>query len=207
MFEWWDTLSFIQKFFYFIAIPSTVLLALQTVLSLIGIGIDADIGDGIGMDTAGLDFDADGFSDSSSLSEAADFRFVSLRGIIAFATIFGWTGAALTQGDTHIAIILVLSTICGLIAMTVIALLFFGVSKLQGSGNISYRNAVGSPAEVYIPIPANQSGVGKVMVTVQERLIEVDAITSEPELLRTGERVTIIDLYSPTTLIVARMNK
>ena len=42
MFEWWNALSTIQQVFYILAIPSTIILVLQTILLLFGIGGDHD---------------------------------------------------------------------------------------------------------------------------------------------------------------------
>ena len=79
MAAWWDTLGGLAKFFYFIAIPATLLLVIQFVLSLIGVAgggdMDADI-------DADGDIDAD--TDADADSGNADFRLISFRTIIAF---------------------------------------------------------------------------------------------------------------------------
>ena len=64
MFEWWESLGEIGRVFACVAIPSTVILFLQTILMLIGIG--------------GSDADADGGSveiDSDVEIESADGIF------------------------------------------------------------------------------------------------------------------------------------
>ena len=42
MMDWWNSLSSLSQIFYCIAIPSTLLLLIQTVLLFIGIGDEAD---------------------------------------------------------------------------------------------------------------------------------------------------------------------
>ena len=218
---WWEGLSSLSRFFYLFAIPSTVILLLQSVLTLIGFGMggdgDMDLGDGgtdVGMDfdgdidiePEGLDFnlDTDGIDDFQNLA-GADFRFVTFRGIIAFATMFGWIGAALAGTSLHIAVTMMLAIVAGLAGMMIIALLFYGISKLQQSGNINYRLAIGKDATVYIPIPAGKKGHGKVQLLLQESYIEVAAVTNDATMIGTNELVRIVDLLDATTFVVERL--
>ena len=46
----------------------------------------------------------------------------------------------------------------------------------------------------YIPIPANESGEGKVTIAAGERFIELSAVTDEQEAIPTGTQVRIIDV-------------
>lgn len=203
--EWWNALTALQKFFYFVSIPSTLILVIQFILSFIGIdsGSDGDMDGDIGGD-----FDADTSIETSfDLDEdvatsVGDFRFVSFRGIIAFLTIFGWVGQVLSDTELHIAVILLIATISGLLAMLFVAGLFYFISRLQTSGNIHYKNAIGSLCEVYIPIPKNHSGQGKVHLTLQERYIEADAITMSHTSFKTGDIVRVVDIFNGTTLVV-----
>ena len=70
---WWESLTLLQRVFACIAIPSTLLLIVQLVLSLIGLGdhegdLDAD-GDGV-PDGVDLDLDGDGIPDGIDLDGA-----------------------------------------------------------------------------------------------------------------------------------------
>lgn len=209
---WWESLSVLQQVFYYIAAPFTVILLIQTVMTLIGLGnsgVDADSGGDFDADVEAdfdvdieADFDADGEGFEPS-SAASGFRFFTVRGIVAFFCIFGWSGAALY--DTQLADIwvVVIAVLAGFFAMFIIGLMFFGIRKLQSSGNIKYSNAIGKTASVYIPIPRAQAGTGKVMVMIQERLIEADARTDEKTKIRTGETVKITGAIG-NTLIVKR---
>ncbi len=218
---WWEGLSSLSRFFYLFAIPSTVVLLLQSVLTLIGFGMgsdgDMDFGDGdadveldfdgdIDIEPDGIDFDldSDGINEFQNLA-GADFRFVTFRGIIAFATMFGWIGAALAGTSLHLALTMILAILAGLGGMLIIALLFYGISKLQQSGNINYRLAIGKDANVYIPIPANKKGHGKVQLLLQERFIEANAVTNDSTMIGTNELVRVVDLLDATTFVVERL--
>lgn len=227
MAEWWESLATLQQVFYYIAVPFTVILFIQLIMTLIGLsgsGSDADADTDTDFDTdADTDFDVDTDADADFDMDAdadadvdvdsdvesfepgmmAGFRFFTVRGIVAFFCIFGWTGAALFSSGMQTIWIVLLSAAAGFFAMFVIGLIFYGVKKLQSSGNIQYSNAIGRTGNVYIPIPPNRSGKGKVMVTVQERLIEAEAITDEKKKIPTGETVKIAGNIG-TTLIVKR---
>ncbi|PKM54784.1 conserved membrane protein of unknown function [Petrocella atlantisensis] len=212
MSDWWEQLNSLQRFFYFIAIPSTVILIIQSILTLIGFGLDTDMDLDGDMDFGGdaasefdMDLDSGPGGDFESLSGMADFRFVTFRGLIAFATMFGWIGAAFASTSVHFAITLLLALAAGLFSMFVIALLFYGIAKLQSSGNLNYRLAIGKEAQVYIPIPGNKKGQGKIQLMLQERLVEVDAITEEKEAISTGETILIVDMLNATTMVVERL--
>lgn len=227
--QWWQALTGLEKFFYYIAIPSTVVLAIQFILTLMGIGGDSDVDMDMeadmdmdfdfdadmdvdfepdievdGYDPA-VDFDADGAADE--LQIMGDFRFVTFRGIIAFLTIFGWSGQVVASKNIHIVLVMIVATISGLAAMFVIALLFYSITKLQSSGNISYKNAIGMTAEVYLTIPSKDKGTGKVQVLIQERLVEVTAISRSDISFKTGERVRVVDIFNGTTVVVESMDQ
>ncbi len=221
MVEWWNSLATLQHVFYYIAVPFTVVLLIQAVMTLIGLGssdADADADTDFDTDTdadfdvdadADADFDTDSDFDSDTDADVESFepgamygfKFFTARGIVAFFCIFGWSGAALFHSGIHTVWIVVIAAVAGLFAMFVIGLIFYAVKNLQSSGNIRYSNAIGKTASVYIPIPPLRSGTGKVMVTVQERLIEAEAVTDEKRKIPTGETVKIIDTVGNTLIV------
>ena len=188
MTEWWESLSDLQRWFMYAAGPFSLVLIIQTILTFVGLGDhDADTGGADGPDEAPPDI--------------SGFRFFTIRGIVAFFCIFGWTGYVLTSTPLSTVLILLISTAAGLLAMLLIGLMFYSIRRMEVSGNLQYSNAIGKEAEVYLPIPAQRAGKGKVMVTVQQRLIEADAITEEDQKLMTGEMVYISG-HIGNTLIV-----
>ena len=78
--------------------------------------------------------------------------------------------------------------------------------RLQHSGNININNAIGNNGEVYIPIPPEKSGVGKVSVIVQDRLCELSAVTNAERTLKTGEKITVMGIEKEGVLLVAPKN-
>ncbi len=186
--SWWSDLSSIQQIFWGISIVFSVLFVIQFVLSIIGIDFDADaeadIGDADGVD--GLD---------------ADFALLSVRSIIAFFTFFGWTGVVALSGGVGAVMAILLASSAGFAAMLVVAYIFYLFIKLQSSGTLNLNNALGNTGEVYLVIPGDNSGVGKVQMKVQGSLRELDAITTG-ESIPTGAPIQVIDVLENGMLLV-----
>ena len=54
------------------------------------------------------------------------------------------------------------------------------------------HNAVAQTAKVYLTIPARRGGTGKVMLTLQERLVEMDAVTDFGKDIKTDSMVQVV---------------
>lgn len=190
---WWQSLSGIEHFFYLIAIPSTVILLIQTILTFVGgleLGVDMDV-----------DFETDG---DFSFEEAAtaDLKLWSVRGIVAFLTLFGWVGVSLSASKVNVIITFVVALLAGALAMYLVAWIFMQMYKLQESGNVDFANAAGKTGQVYLKIPKARSGIGKIQVVVQERLVEIDAITDDEEDIPTGAKVYVITKLEDNKVVV-----
>lgn len=223
MIVWWESLSTIGKIFAAAAIPSTVILLLQTILMLIGIGghalsdamadadADADVGGDVGDIGDGGDVDVhDGiFGDGDSDVDAdadADFslRLFSFRGIIAFVCVFGWVGVLCTRYQLATPLAVLLSVVAGFVAMLVIAVLFRMVYSLQSDGTEDIRNALGASGTVYLRIPAQREGCGKVNLLLDGKLVEKEAITDDREIIQYGEQIVVIGISGGAQLLVRR---
>lgn len=206
MAEWWNALSALQHMFLYAAIPFTLILVIQAILTIVGVGghdadMDADTDIDMHVD-GGAEADADTDFQEANVS-VAGFRFFTIRGLVAFFCIFGWTGYALSSTTLGTALIIVISVAAGLLAMLLIGLMFYAMMHMQASGNLVYRNAIGKDAEVYIPIPPERTGKGKVMVEFQQQLVEAEAITDGAEKIPTGTAVRVVG-KTGSTLIVKR---
>jgi len=186
--SWWSDLSNIQQIFWGISIVFSVLFVIQFVLSIIGIDFDADAEADIG--------DADGVEGLD-----ADFTLLSVRSIIAFFTFFGWTGVVALSGGAGAVLAIVLASSAGFVAMLVVAYIFYLFIKLQSSGTLNLENALGNTGEVYLIIPGDNSGIGKVQMKVQGSLRELDAITTG-ESIPTGSPIRVIDVLENGMLLV-----
>ena len=246
---WWEALSLVQQGMALFAIPATVLLFLQTILLLFGLGghsadhgefdadsdadIDTDLDGDMDADTdldgdmdADGDFDADGDTGTDAgeaLAEAHDgdfahehdtaayhdgahhgagIRLLTIRGLIAMFAIGGWAGIALCDVGVSATVSVICAIGIGLIALILTAVLLKSMTRFQENGNINVRNAVAHTATVYIPIPPARSGVGKVTMLLQERFVEMDAITDHESTIPTGTEVQVIATTDKNELVV-----
>ena len=221
--EWWNGLQLAEQVLYCIAVPATLILIIQTILMLIGMG---DHGAGINpSDTSGLDmpdsFDgADGFDgvdsvdadgsdmsdhDISSPHDLADFRLLSVQSIIAFLCIFGWSGIAALSCGVPAWGAIIIGAVLGFAAMFLVAKIIQWSSKLTQNGNFNIKNLLGENGTVYIPIPPKGEGTGKINISCGERFLELDAVTEEDKMLATGSAVRVVDIIAGSTLVVEQI--
>lgn len=203
MFEWWESLGDVGRIFACVAIPSTVILFLQTILMLIGIGggsLDSDDAD-TGVDT---ELDNDGDADTEL---DGGLRLFSFRGIIAFLTVLGWVGILGVRLEWSVPVIVISSLLSGFVAMVAIALLSRLIFALQADGTEDLQHALGVAGTVYLRIPPSREGRGKVNIMLDGRLVEKDAVTDEAEMLNYGEQIVVIGISGGTELIVRKKAK
>ena len=187
--SWWSALDGIQQVFWAIAIVFSVLFVIQFVFSLIGLDMDAD-----------LDVSADGPEGGATLE--GDFSVFSSRSIIAFFTFFGWTGVLmLNAGGTTLSSIIAAS-VAGAIAMLIVGYMMYQFTKLNQAGNIDINDAIFNTGEVYLTIPAKNKGQGKVHITIEGSLKELDAVTENGESLPTGSFIRVVEVIDNQILLV-----
>ncbi|MBE6531189.1 MAG: hypothetical protein E7679_03735 [Ruminococcaceae bacterium] len=214
--DWWNSLSIVSQVFACIAIPSTLVLLIQTIMMFVGmegdgdvdvdsgdisevvpddIG-DADVGDGVfGEDISGEPLD---------LSGLQGLRIFTVRGIIAFFVVLGWVGMVLDSAGVGLGITLPVAILCGSIMMIVLALLFRAVMNLRSDGNTDNRNAIGCSGKVYLTIPPSRTGEGKVSVMLQGSYVERDAVTDADEAIPTGSEIVVVGISGQTDLVVRK---
>src|SRR5437762_1943831 len=78
-------------------------------------------------------------------------------------------------------------------ALFAVGWLMQALSQLHSAGNLELECAVGCAAQVYLRIPPRGTGAGKITVTMQGRTVELNAVTTGPEIA-TGSAVKIVAL-------------
>lgn len=222
----------LSTIFLVAAVVGGTVLVCQFVLTLLGMGGDgAEMGHDVGGDFhgdvqmgGGLHGDAV-LGDSmhghiapqhdTALATAADgdfqhpdsswlFGVLSLRTLVAAAAFFGVAGRAALSAGLPQFTSLVIATLVGLCAMYGMYWLMQLVAGLASSGNERISNALGREATVYVAIPAARRGAGKVQLSMQNRIVEFQAITAEDEPLRSGETVEVVDIVGSDVVQVRR---
>lgn len=185
---WWSALSAAEKVYWLIALPATAVFLFQLVLTFFG-------GDTDHMDVSAdhdVAFDSD---------QGIGFQFLSIKNLVGFFAIFGWTGIAMLSGGKSLVMTVVVSTLAGFAMMVIMATLVYYLGKLTEHNVLDLTNAKGKIGTVYLRIPAERKGMGKVQLNVQG-FQTLDAITDAKEEIKTGAVVEVLDSINNEVLLV-----
>ena len=194
MTEWWTSLDLFMKIFWCIAIASSLIFIIETVLTFIGADVEMDL------DT---DFDVPdgGFEGDPSMN------LYTFRNLVNFLLGMSWTVIILNEQIAAKALLMVIAFAVGALMVFVVMMMFKGLSKMQQSGNIDvYRSAVGCSGKVYLTIPGERKGVGKVQININNSIREYDALTDSEDDLKTGASIKVTEVIDASTLIVEEIN-
>ena len=190
MMEWFQDLSSFQKTYWIITGISTLIFLIILITTFAGADAD-DIGD---VDT---EIDAD---------TGAGFQFFTLKNLVGFFTIFGWSGIACIDAGYSNSTTIIISLLCGLVMMFIMAALFYYISKLTSSGTLKMQNALNSIGEVYLTVGAKRSKTGKIQIKIQGALRELEALTDAEEDLKQGRIIKVIEVTNNGILIIEPQN-
>ncbi len=182
-----EGLNWLEGIFLMCALVGGVLFIFRLVVMVLGFDHHGDIDFHGDVDVSGdVDVHGDVHSDSD-----VGFKLLTFQGITAFLMMFGVVGLFLDMGLRINAIISIMGASGAGMGMTYLqARLMQAMLKLQSSGTLNVKNAIGAEGTVYLTIPAN--GVGKVQVSVQDRLVEFEAVTDDKSEIKTGEQIRVV---------------
>ncbi|MBN1441480.1 MAG: hypothetical protein JXA90_02175 [Planctomycetes bacterium] len=195
--------------FLICAVAGGTILVIQILLLVIGLdsGGDADLDvgaadlpDEISDDVSG-GYVVDAGEGASGEAATSSFTVISFKTLNAFFTFFGLGGLLGESYDFGVVGQLVLAGISGCVAFYLVAYLWMLLRRLQSQGNVNLKNAVGATGKVYLRVPPKGEGRGKVTVSVQDRTVEVAAL-SQGEGLATGTPIRVVGLVGSDTVTV-----
>ena len=190
MMELFNSLEPLQKYFWIIACCASLIFIIQTIMTFVGLGTDADVDAG----------PMDGAVDSVEDGELSGV--FSFRNLINFLLGYGWAGALLFGSIDKRWLLQIIAIGVGLLFVLAFVFMFRQVMKLSHDGSFQMKEAVGLKADVYLRIPAARSGRGKVQVSVKGPIHEIDAVTDSKEEIPTGGQVKIVDALGNDLLLV-----
>lgn len=215
---WWETLTPILRILYCIAIPASLILVLQLLLTMLGGHSDSgvDVSDTSGLDldvdtNMDLDLNGNGIPDALEVNvtdggNPADFgnlRFLTLQTIVTFLAVFGWVSIISVSSGLPAALGLGIGAVCGILMMLVVAKLVQMSRKLAENGAIDLKRAIGETATVYLSVPPKNDGTGKITMQLQGRFCEFDAVNAGNAVLATGSQVLVTDVLGDTLVVEA----
>ena len=230
--SWWQGLGLLGQIMACAAIPMTVVLFLQAILMVVGLGLGSDSDGGADGDDADFDADTDSDFDADvdldtdadlDVDAETDFdaeivdshesphtqgshsnglKIFTVRGIVAFFAIGGWAGLAALKSGVPPAWTVQIALVAGVAAMLLASVVIRFALRMQSSGNLDLRNAVSHTAEVYITIPPSRLDTGRVTMLLQERFVELEAVTDSETALKPNTRVEVVGLAGGDCLVV-----
>jgi hypothetical protein len=151
---------------------------------------------------------ADGHGDASHDQHGHDhgshwlFGVISFRTVIAALAFFGLAGkAAQSAGLRPDWAPLVIALAAGFAAMYAVHWIMRTLFRMKSEGTARIEYSVGKAGNVYLRIPANRTGSGKITLNLQNRTMEYQAVTSG-EALPTGANIVVVGVVGPDTVEV-----
>jgi hypothetical protein len=135
--------------------------------------------------------------------EAWYFSILTFRSLVAAVTFFGLGGMiAFHAGEEgEILFPLVVAALSGAAALFIVGWIMRFMQRLKAEGTVHIDRAVGTTGTVYLSVPGNNCGAGKVTVKVQNRTVEYLAVTRH-EALATGTPIQVVAVVGPDTVEV-----
>lgn len=191
MITWWTSLSTAMQVLWAITLSASLIFVIQTVMTFLGLGDhDADFD----LDTSDGSFDAD-----------PSMNLLTFRNLVNFCMGFGWTAVLMHEKIQSNALLIIVSVIVGILLVTVVMWIFKWLSGMQQTGNIDvHKSAVGCKGKVYLTIPGERKGEGKVQITINNAVREYDAVT-DGETIPTGKAIKVTEVINDYTLLVEEL--
>ena len=151
------------------------------------------------------DADVDFSTDTDSLDNAGSMHLLSIRNIFYFLLGFGWAGVSLWSAIPNTIVLCVVSILVGCLFVAIFIFLFRQMMKLQSNGAFNVNDAVGKVCDVYLRIPGQNEGLGKVQISFNGSVQELDARTSGAPI-PSGAKVRVLRVIEKKVLEVEPLN-
>ena len=190
MADWFNTIfsgatpTMLQVFWVF-ALFASIVFVIQMVM--VFFGFDADSDDGSSGDA---DFDTSGY------------HLFTIKSLVVFLLGYGWAGVLL-WGNLHDSMFLInaISIIVGLVFVLLMFLLIRQVTKLSVDHSFRIEQSVGKIGSVYLKIPGHRTGTGKIQLSVNGSVHELNAQTEGYEL-PTGTKARVVSFMDEESVMV-----
>lgn len=189
MFEFLQELELPLRIFWYLAMGSSLFFIIQTIFTFTGV----DSSDG-----TAADFDSDLSGGDRT------FQLFSLRNLVNFILGFSWAGVVFYPVFNNKALVYTIAVIIGLLFVLIFFFIMQQVFKLSENNTFSIQDTINQTGEVYLTIPANRNGKGKVQISIRGSFHELDAITDN-ESITTGTLIRVEKVENNTILVVKKI--
>lgn len=185
--EWWLSLDLFMQSVWVIALITSLIFIIQSIMTFAGMDSDS-----------GADFDGDMSTDTHG---GEPFQLFTFRNFINFFLGFSWTIISFEKMITNHFFLVLIAFVIGVALVTIIMYLFLFMSRMQQSGTIPTSRTIGCAGTVYLTIPGERKGEGKVQISVQGAIREFDAIT-DGDTLKNGMPIRVSEVLTNNLLLV-----
>jgi len=194
---WWAALSPSMKVLWAITLVASLIFIIQSIATFLGADSDSIDSD--------IDFDGGDSQVPDAIDGGHGMNLLTFRNLVNFCLGFGWT-AVLLQGDGPTGLVMTVAVLVGVGLVALIMYLFKWLSGMQQTGTINvYKSAVGCQGKVYLTIPGERKGEGKVQITINGSVREYAALT-DSDTLKTGTPIKVVEVINASTLLVEELN-
>jgi hypothetical protein len=174
---------------WYIALPVSFIFLLQTIMTFLG----SD-------STEGLNADFDGNLEGTE----APMQLFTLRNLINFLLGFSWTGITFYSTIPNYFLLIMISTLVGIGFVWIFFLIIRQIQKLAEDNTFKLDHALQKTGTVYLSIPENKQGVGKIAISIKGSQRELNAI-SLADRLETGAAIRVVGIEGNNLLIVEKI--
>ena len=193
---WGASLSLIMKVVWGITLAATLVFIIQSILTFVGADADSD-----------FDMDVDSSMDGDLSNIDGGANLLTFRNFVNFLLGFGWSVVLLQESIASVPLLIIVSVLVGVALVAAVMFLFKWLSGMQQSGNIDVsKSAKGCEGKVYLTIPAERGGEGKVQISISGAVREYNAVTESENPLKTGTPIRVVDIINSETLLVEESN-
>jgi hypothetical protein len=179
-----ETMDATERGYWLLSMGVSIVFLIQMVMTFVGMDFDGD---------TDLDFDASGF------------HLFTLKSLVNFLVGYGWTCALLYQSISSLWMLNLLGIVVGCFLVYIIFAAMRFVMRFDEDGTFHVKDAVGAVGDIYLRVPGERSGTGKIQFSKDGTTYEYDAVTDDHIPLATGDKARITGVVSNSVVVVERV--
>lgn len=187
--ELWTTfgaMPLLLQIFWGCAVVSSLIFIIQMVLTLIG------------MDSSDVDVD---FDAGDTMDLGGGLNLFTIKNLVGFFVGFGWAGICFWDTISSPVLLSVVALVVGCLFVLMFVFIYKQTKKLEHNGAFQIEKCQGNIVDVYLRIPAAGEGKGKVQVSVDGSVHELDALT-DGDAIPSGSKVRVLEIIDKETVKV-----
>jgi len=186
MLEFFEAMEPFTRTLWYIAIPSTLIFVILSILTLVGGDTDTDVETEVDADVDG-DMNADAEAENSH----SFFKMFSLKFTLNFIMVFTWLTIFCVDHMIPKFLAIIVGIAGGFAFAWFISWLLKMFMKLQADNTPDYRDATGQTISVYLTVPP--TGRGSIKVNVGGAMKVIDAVSLYQKEFKTGAEAMVVD--------------